>query len=177
MLQPQISDPDSQLIDGCLHCMRQCERLLQSLSDENYTHTGLGSSVGAHMRHVLERFQSLFDGLQGDVIDYDARKRDRDIERDRHAALSVLADLVRGISGLGSDIHRRVRVQESVNHQGPAVTIHSSVSRELMSLITHTTHHLAIIVLLVKPFGVTMGPEFGKAASTIRFENGSKIPA
>jgi hypothetical protein len=39
-----------------------------------------------------------------------------------------------------------------------------------MGLISHSTHHLAIIGLLAKSLGCQMDSDFGKAASTILYE-------
>lgn len=163
---------NSQLIDGCQHCLTQCETLLEQLSRLDYLDCAGGSSVGTHIRHVLERFQSFFDGLPEAYVDYDRRRRDSLLETDPAAASEALSALAAQLSDLDlvSDPKIGIRVHESVYHAGPAVTILSTVPRELMSLITHTTHHLAIIKLLVKPLGYSLESDFGKAASTIRFE-------
>jgi hypothetical protein len=50
------------------------------------------------------------------------------------------------------------------------VSITSTVDRELMALITHSIHHLAIIALIVKSYGYEMDDDFGKAPSTIVYE-------
>ena len=63
-----------------------------------------------------------------------------------------------------------IGVKEFVLPSSPAVEINSTLERELMGLITHSIHHLAIIALLAKSFGHQMDSDFGKAPSTIVYE-------
>ncbi|MDA1372491.1 MAG: hypothetical protein O2971_17255 [Proteobacteria bacterium] len=165
----------AQLLQGCCYCVQQCADLMQLLSKENFTNSLPGSSsIGAHMRHILDRFQSFFAGLQSGCIDYDDRKRDKSIECNPDAASFALASLARRVEDpeLRSHLGRNITVRESVHHEGPTVAIHSTVDRELMGLVTHSIHHLAIISLLARSVGIDMGSDFGKAPSTIRYERG-----
>ena len=52
----------------------------------------------------------------------------------------------------------------------PAVEINSTLERELMGLVAHSIHHLAIIALLAKSFDHQMCSDFGKAPSAIVYE-------
>ena len=163
----------SQLILGCSHCIYQTQQLLELLSLEDYVLAVDGnSSIGAHVRHVLDRFHCFFNGLNKKMINYDARKRDPEIERNLAAAGFSIASIARRISDLSeTEFHDQIiSVQESVHHQGSSVAISSTVDRELMGLITHSTHHLAIIALLAKSMGYSIDPDFGKAPSTIVYE-------
>jgi len=169
-----VAAPDNvaQLVDGCTHCITQCDVLLKLIKVEDFINSSGGSSIGAHVRHVLDRFQCLFKGLPSGHIDYDARKRDHDLETNIEAAAFALASIGKRIETLGRDGFGAVplHVQESVFHEGPSVTTASTLERELMGLITHTTHHLAIIALLIKPLGYVVDDDFGKAPSTILYE-------
>ena len=165
----------AQLIQGCCYCVQQCTDLMQLLSKENFTNASPGSSsIGAHMRHILDRFQSFFAGLQSGCINYDDRKRDKSIESNPEAASFALASVARRVEDidLQANLGRNITVRESVHHDGPTVAIHSTVDRELMGLVTHSIHHLAIISMLAKSLGIDMGSDFGKAPSTIRYERG-----
>ena len=163
----------NQLIRGCSHCIAQCDQLLKLVSAEVYVDSSAGtSSVGAHVRHILDRFHCFFAGLPEHCIDYDARKRDKSIENNPDAAIFALASIARRIESddLIDALGVSIAVRESVHHLGPCVTIPSTVERELMSLVTHSIHHLAIIALIVKTYGYEMHSDFGKAASTIVYE-------
>lgn len=167
------SDQECQIINGCDLCISQCESLLREISTDHYCHVEEGhSSVGAHMRHILDRYLSFFKGINSGCIDYDDRQRDKSIETNPQAAEFALTSIARRIKDLNLDTQRErtITMQEAVHHSGPAVAIGSTVNRELMALVTHSIHHLAIIALIVRPFGYELGADFGKAPSTIIFE-------
>lgn len=166
------SDTCSQLILGCSYCIDQCQQLLELISAEDYVFAAGDSSIGAHVRHVLDRFQCFFIGLNEDTINYDARKRDPEIENNLSAAEFSVSSVARRIQALGeADFQDKiVSVQETVHHQGSSVAISSTMERELMGLIAHSIHHLAIIALIAKAMGYSPGADFGKAPSAIVYE-------
>ena len=128
--------------------------------------------MGAHIRHILDRFLCFLAGLPEASIDYDARKRDKSIENNLDAATFALASVARRIESLDmlNTLGTSISVRESVHHLGPSVAMPSTVGRELMGLVTHSIHHLAIIALIVKSYGYEIDSDFGKAPSTIRYE-------
>lgn len=163
----------SLLIGGCINCVDQCDLILSIVSQDNYIDgSNSSSSIGAHIRHILDRFHCFFAGQAGASIDYDARKRDQEIEHNLEAATFALASVARRIEQLGESSigNELIVVKESVLPSSPAVEISSTVERELMGLITHSIHHLAIISLLAKSFGHQIDSDFGKAPSTIVYE-------
>lgn len=164
---------DGQLLKGCLHCMQQCEYLVSNLSADDYVNSHEGSSsIGSHIRHILDRFQSLFSGLPEFCVDYDARKRDKEIESSVDSARFAIASVSRRIQEL--DLIKLsgqpILVRETVYHRGNPIEISSTVERELMGLVTHSIHHLAIISMLAKLCGHPLDQGFGKAPSTLVFE-------
>jgi hypothetical protein len=168
----QVGDA-RQLIEGCMQCVDQCDQLLNLISSQDYVATSQGSSsVGAHVRHILDRFQCCFGGLHDGCIDYDARKRDQAIENSLDAASFALSTVSKRIQDLdiANCLGDTVSVFESVHQERPPIAIPSSVGRELMGLVTHSIHHLAIIALTVKAFGYQLHGDFGKAPSTIVYE-------
>ncbi len=163
----------SLLVAGCVNCIDQCDQLLNIISQSVYVDASKGgSSIGAHVRHILDRFHCFFTGLKMSSIDYDARKRDKEIEHNLEAATFALATVARRIDQLNQMQFptELIRVRESVHPSNPAVEISSTAEREMMGLITHSIHHLAIIALIAKSFGYQMGTDFGKAPSTIVYE-------
>ena len=164
----------TQLLAGCVRSIEQCGQLLRLISAESYVDSSRGtSSVGAHVRHILDRFHCFLAGMPVGSIDYDARNRDKSIENNPDAATFALVSVCRRIETMAAldDLGTAITVRESVHHQGPAVTMSSTVGRELMGLVIHSIHHLAIIALIVKSYGYEMDSDFGKAASTILYES------
>ena len=165
------------LIKGGEHCVDQCEALLNMISEEAYVQlTQDSSSIGTHMRHVLDRFQCLLTGLPDKTVDYDARRRDKSIETNKAAARFAATTLKRRLRKLGRNLEQgsepdaELLVRESVHHESPQVSVSSNLQRELMGLITHATHHLALMVMLGKQLGYEFDKDLGKAPSTIIHE-------
>lgn len=161
------------LIKGSEHCIDQCETLLNLISEEAYVQlTQDSASVGTHMRHVLDRFESLFNGLSTRTVDYDARRRDKSIETSIPAARFAATKLRRKLTDLSrhQELGVQLLVQESVQHESPQVSVGSNLQRELMGLITHATHHLALMVMIGKQLGYQFDGDLGKAPSTIIHE-------
>ena len=155
-----------------MYSLAQCDYLLNEISEESYVFSREGvASIGAHMRHILDRFQCFFNGLAECRVDYDARKRDRSIETNVQAARFAATTAARRLEEMDVTATAQLLVSESVHHLSPEVEIGSTVARELMGLITHTTHHLSIIGIIARDLGYGLESNFGKAPSTIVFES------
>ncbi len=167
-------DTVKQLKSGCWQSLSQCEELLERLNESEYRACSKHSaSIGGHVRHILDRFQSFFHGLPIEHIDYDARERDKSIEINLAGAKFALASVQRQLDALThSEIESlTLTVSETVNNQGVVVQVPSTAQRELMGLVTHSIHHLAIIALIAKGLGHIVDQRFGKAPSTLVFES------
>lgn len=71
-------------------------QVLSSLSDQQYQ-TKLehfGSSVGEHMRHILDHYSKLLESSGGAPVRYDERRRGTDVEVSRAAAIKVNEDVL-----------------------------------------------------------------------------------
>ena len=167
--------PIETLTHSCACCVDKCQQILGSISESIYiSENPVGSSsVGAHVRHIIERFNCFLAGYPVGQIDYDLRKRDRVLELKMDSATAALFAITNALSQLCEGDSKQLQVRESVDEHCPAVVVNSTVERELMGLISHTIHHLAIIVMLVKSQGMSISEDLGKAPSTIIYERQS----
>lgn len=168
------SNPDlslDTLTTACENCIAHCQQILEQISSDMYIHhTENSSSVGAHLRHIVERFHCFFEGHQNQYIDYDNRKRDQQLEQSLANAKNALTDFTASFNKLRRSEVVTTNVSESVDANQPPVVVQSTIKRELMGLVTHTTHHLAIIIMLVNEQGGSLPAELGKAPSTLIYE-------
>jgi len=163
--------PDLVLKQACSHCIEQCIEVVQVLPRQSYACASRPSSaIGTHVRHIIERFGCLLDGMVSGLVDYDARARSAALELDAELALACLQDLCARLASLESDAGKTLQVSETVDENLPPVVLSSTLERELLSLVSHTIHHLAIIALLARSTGVVLPEEVGKAPSTLRFD-------
>ena len=66
------------MIKAIEHNLNRGVRLLNSINDTQYSDTTVEpyhSSIGGHMRHILDVFDCIFCGLENREIDLTARKR------------------------------------------------------------------------------------------------------
>jgi hypothetical protein len=152
-------------------CLEQGIALLESLTDEQYAKASpLGDRIGGHLRHCLDHYGLLLDACGGPRVDYDARGRDPRVEADRSAAIGLAASLVERLRALdpqtvGSSI--LVRTDCGDGRRDLAEWTASTVARELQFMVSHTTHHFALVALILRQQGIEPGPDFGVAPSTL----------
>ncbi|MYI01541.1 MAG: DinB family protein, partial [Gammaproteobacteria bacterium] len=140
------------LIDGCIDCVDRCGALLNGMPGEVFASRGDGnSSIGAHVRHIVDRYQCVLNGLAVGCIDYDDRKRGTSVETDVRVAAGALAETRGRFENLDLDAcGAEISVRELVHYNGEPTVAASTLDRELMGLITHSIHHLAIIAMIAR---------------------------
>jgi hypothetical protein len=126
-------------------------------------------SIGQHTRHIIEFYQCLFIGLNGENINYDGRNRDLQLESDLPYAIDEIKNL---ISKLKQNLNNKMVSLNVIFENEEIIDVPSSFLRELTYLIEHTIHHLAIINIAIKSTFETIAvPEnFGIAFSTINYQ-------
>lgn len=142
--------------------------VLKQLTPTQYTMQDKHSSIGGHMRHILEFMQTLHNGLTGGVVDYELRERNPVFETDPVATEECLRFLLQGLS------HALMQSPEShllTLHETPyvganKVALTSSLEREILFIIQHGIHHLAIIKMLAASQNITLDASIGLAIAT-----------
>ena len=133
-----------------------------------------GSTIGGHVRHNLDHFLCLEQGLKSGSVDYDARERDEFLETDPKYAASQMEELVEFLASLASedlDHPLKVKMDSGAHNDDEEQWSNSSLRRELQFLISHTIHHYALIATLCAREGLELPADFGVAPSTLRFRN------
>lgn len=131
----------------------------------------LGSSIGKHLRHVMEFFDLTLQAHQTGHLNYDHRIRQTYLETDPRAALDALLQL--GIRVKACQQDRLLNLQASYAIDGfPDVCLSTTYFRELHYNIEHAIHHSAIIRIgLEATFSdVVLPAHFGLAHATVRHE-------
>ena len=153
-----------------LQAMQQVVCLLETLTSAMYRQP-LKSlhehSVGQHTRHIIEFYGCLLAGIKSGSVSYDLRERKAEIETDKNLAVSYLKSIIDRFSAIETDTP--LSLQTIVADQ----PIQTNVQRELIYLIEHTTHHLAIIKIGLNDQypAFELSQNLGVAASTINYRN------
>lgn len=124
------------------------------------------SSIGQHVRHILELFECLVSQYESGEINYDLRKRDLSLESDPVFAMKKIRILQHQIILPDKDL---ILFQD----QNPETEgIRTTYFRELLYNLEHCVHHQALIRLacLAIP-NVSIPENFGVAKSTIHYNS------
>lgn len=164
----------SALVQSNVHCLLQARAALTTVPRAVFCGAPPSTPelrVSAHTRHILEFYQCFFEGLATGTIDYNLRKRDPILEANRSAAIEHLDEILHRLDALSGTVNDlRVRIEDAAclpeDHPGLATT----VERELMSLASHTIHHMALIAVALRAHGLHVDPDFGKSPATMLHE-------
>ncbi len=151
-------------------CLSQLESLLQNLNNDQYGSRlteAMNSSIGAHVRHSLDHFSAVLEGVQSSTIDYDARERELKLETCVEAAQSKAISIKRNFDRLDTGlVDSTIEVRSRVNGEN-SPSVNSTVGREMMFAVIHAVHHNALISFILNLHNIPLPEGFGIAPSTI----------
>lgn len=164
----------SELLASQLEISKQAQSLLESLTDQQYTSVAselVVSSIGKHMRHILDHYHSLERSMVSGEVDYDLRRRGCEIETSRTAALAQWADVERLLQNMSSlDASSQLTVKSEVAQSSKQVaTMGSTLSRELVFVASHAVHHFSLIAIVCQLQGIDLHENFGVAPATATY--------
>src|SRR5882724_4405015 len=163
------------LIEMNVRWLQQALRMMEHMDDDMYRNSPTGFAphrVGGHVRHIVEFYQCFINGVEWSYIDYDARARDKTIERHCGAAMLAIESIIRSLKNqalLREERKLWVRMEDAVGIPLEGSFMESSTSRELQVLSSHTIHHFALIAMTLRMHGLEVDPDFGMAPSTLRY--------
>jgi hypothetical protein len=148
----------------------QLEAAISELSDQQLS-TPIpllsNSTIGQHIRHILEFYIELENGYQNGIINYDGRKRDHELETKCITAIHKIRQIRNTIKLENKDL---IIIAEYDSGLETIQGIPSNYFRELMYNLEHTLHHMALIrVGISLTSKISLPEDFGLAASTIKY--------
>lgn len=163
----------------CIQNLSQIKKLVSNMEKEDFVsklEILSGSSIGQHLRHILELYQCLLDGSLTNEVTYDNRKRNLNLESDPAFALSTIEEISEKIFNLNSDRCLSLIGSFSASSE-KKLTIQTSLYRELAYNLEHSIHHQALIKIGLSALGLShlVDEDFGVAPATIKFKNSLKI--
>lgn len=133
------------------------------------------SSPGAQVRHTLDHVGALLKGMESGVMEYDIRERGVIVETDPMAALNLIANQVEGLENIrNEDMIRPVIARLLMNPAGEIMEHTSCVSREIAFVLSHTIHHNAILLSMLRFLGRETDDRFGFALATLAYNANEK---
>jgi len=146
--------------------------VLDQIKAEDYTAQIplLSASISQHVRHILEFYICLFNGLDKGIINYDNRKRDARIENEIAFTIIVIQQLKEKINSIQNNCDLILQIKYG-DVTDADIELKTSLYRELTYNIEHTVHHLAIIKhsIIQNASYIHLPENFGIASSTVRY--------
>jgi hypothetical protein len=163
----------------CIQNLLQIKELICNMKEEDFSkklEILSGSSIGQHLRHILELYQCLLDGSITNEVNYDNRKRNLKLENDPAYVLNFIEEITDKIIHLKGD--KMLTLFGSFTADSDNKTaIMTSIYRELAYNLEHSIHHQALIKIGLSAMGLSylVDSDFGVAPATIKYQNSKKI--
>jgi uncharacterized damage-inducible protein DinB len=148
--------------------------LLEAITNTHYRQplsTFNGSSVGQHIRHIIDFYLCLINGLENSDINYDKRERNPMIETNCLTAKQFIEIIAQKVQNF--KVEQPVMVCSSfvADKNEKLISIPSSVGRELMYAYDHAIHHLAMIKIGMQIHfpEISISKDLGVAPSTLKY--------
>ncbi len=166
---------------ACLNILAQLASFVEQIKEHDFdrrTETLSNSTLGQHLRHTLEFFICFEQGYEQGTINYDKRIHDKLIESDKFIALSTINRITDFVKVLKEEKNLKLEAGYNLNNE-EFITIDTTANRELVYNIEHAVHHMAIMKIGIREIApyIKLSPDFGVAASTIRFKEAVASPS
>ncbi len=160
------------MVAFCIENLNQIKRLVQSLSDRDFQKQSenlFHSTIGEHVRHILEFYSCLINGIEKGEVNYDLRQRQKNLETQTNLVYTTIENIVHKLELITEDKSLVLQANYSLEARAK-VTVTTSVYRELGYCLEHSIHHQALIKSALKEFDFLQLVEydFGIASSTLR---------
>lgn len=133
-------------------------KLLQNVSNDDYTNSSIPpyySTIGCHVRHILDIFSCVFNGLESKTIDFTNRERNELVESYITEGLSYFDDIITKLNPLTKEeLEHEVLLTDNLGLGN--VTSKTALKAVLMQVQSHTTHHYESIGYLIYQLGIEL---------------------
>ena len=159
------------MISAITHNLQRGIKLLNSIDDKQYGDNSVApyfSSIGIHMRHILDVFDCIFEGLETKKVDLAARKRNELAELKVNVGLVYFEEVIKKIKKLESEnLDVVVEVRDDLGLG--VVTANYTLASALIQAHSHAIHHFASIGYVISQLGIDLpDADFGYNPTTPR---------
>lgn len=146
-------------------------KLLNYISDSEYDNTTIApyySSIGGHMRHILDVFDCVFEGLGKSEINLINRKRNELYEKYTKDGIVYFEKTIINLNKLeAEDFNRIVKVTDDLGLG--IITANYTLAAVLIQAHSHAIHHFASVGYVIFQLGINLpDDDFGFNPTTPR---------
>ena len=162
------------MISAITNNLQRGIKLLNSIDENQYTDVSVApyySSIGVHMRHILDVFDCVFIGLESNNVDLSARKRNALVEQKISLGLDYFSEIITKLEDLKAE-NLDIIVQVKDDLGLGVVTANYTLASILIQAHSHAIHHFASIGYIISQLDINLpDADFGYNPTTPRTEN------
>ena len=159
------------MIQAIIYNLQRGVKLINAMDDAQYSDSSIPpyySSIGIHMRHILDVFDCIFDGLESKKVDLSARKRNELAEKKVQFGLQYFDQVIEKLEYLKS-VNLDVRVEVKDDLGLGMITANYTLASALIQAHSHAIHHFASIGYIISQLGIQLpDADFGYNPTTPR---------
>jgi hypothetical protein len=156
------------IIQSTLNTLQKSQSLLDKLTDDQLCDASVSpyySSIGTHIRHILDFYECLFHSSFENQIDLTARSRNKDVESKCVCAKDYLNIIINKLNASNFEMDSTVSVIDDLGLG--AIEIPYTYGAFLAQANSHTIHHYAIINYIFDRLGIVINDaDFGYNPTT-----------
>ena len=155
---------------ACIENLQVLKGILLKLGDVQYADSLevlSNSTIGQHVRHVLEFYLCLLNSMESGIVNYDTRQRDLALQSHVQNGVHTIEHIIHRLHSTHMNLPLTLEGDHGIESPVP-VSVDSNLQRELAFNLEHAIHHQALIKIGLNQLGQGMESGFGVAPSTLR---------
>jgi hypothetical protein len=157
----------------CREDLSKIISLISHLTEGQYRHQSAylsQSTIGQHVRHIIEFYFCLLQQPNTEIVNYDDRKRDLEIETNLAYAIMKTNEIIMRLTKIRTN--KPLILKGNFTLTSTLTTFcETNLERELLYCLEHSIHHQALIKVGLLEQHIAVSENFGNAPSTIRFRS------
>ncbi|MFG6687605.1 hypothetical protein ACGK9U_13555 [Mariniflexile sp. HNIBRBA6329] len=156
------------IIESSIQTLKKAQALLNNLTDDTLCNKSVSpyySSIGTHIRHILDFYDCIFSVNLENKIDLTARSRNKEVETVCCSAKTYLNSIIEKLNTFELDMTDSLLVTDDLGLG--KVTMTYSYGSLFAQANSHTIHHYAIINYIMEGLNISFkDSEFGYNPTT-----------
>ncbi len=133
-------------------------QLLSCITDKEYNDTTIApyySSIGGHMRHVLDVFDCIFEGMESGKINLINRKRNELAENYTQYGITYFENIIQRLKLIETeDFNKIVMVTDDLGLG--TVSVNYTLGGIIIQAHSHAIHHFASVGYVINQLGIEL---------------------
>lgn len=145
------------IIESNLKTLKEAKFILDNIEDDIFCNVSVSpyySSIGTHIRHILDFYACIFKVNSKNQIDLTARTRNKEVESKCCAAKDYLSSIINKLSHLNFDGNKTVYVLDDLGLG--KMEIPYTMGALFSQANSHTIHHYAIINYILEGLNISI---------------------